>query len=767
MRSGRMIGLPGARGWLGGWTHGWLGGRLRGWPSGRSGGKVAAAVALAVGRVLWGSQVMAADSLVTEAVTGDSSPASSPTGSPLTANSPLGGSLSEIVVTATRYAQDRLRLPMSVDRVDADAIRQGQSQVNLSESLVAVPGVSAQTRQNYAQDLQISSRGFGARSAFGVRGVRLYSDGIPGTMPDGQGQFSQFDLGSAGHIEVLRGPFSALYGNSSGGVIAVFTQDAPRGWSAGGTLEYGSLNTQREALLGGYGGERVNWIVDVSHFQLDGYRDHSGAQRNLLNSRLRLKLDDVSSLTVVANAVETPFVNDPLGLTSAQLATDPRQAGTSALAFNTRKSLEQEQLGLNYERGFGANDDLSVMLYGGRRETAQFQAIPLSTQALATSPGGMVSLARNYSGADAHLTDHREFWSTRLATTAGVSYDALDENRAGYSNYIGAEQGVQGALRRRETNLLHDLDQYLQAQWDITPKLSATAGVRNTVVDISSHALLTTPGALPLTGTQYTATNPVAGLSYALLDELSVYASFGKGFETPTLNELGYRSTNGSLPGMNFALQPARSKDYEVGAKVRHDGLSADAALFYISTSNELGVLQSSGGRTVYQNIGDTERRGAELGVTAELLPDLTLRLAYTYLKAEVAEGYQGCSGTPCASAYIAEGSALPAIARNQGYAGLTWRHPASGVVLGAETIVRSRMYADDRNSAYAGGYWTENLRAGLEQDSPGWHTSEFVRVENAFNKRYVGSVIVNDANGRFFEPEPGFGVYLMFEAKY
>ncbi len=182
-----------------------------------------------------------------------------------------------------------------------------------------MPGVSVQSRQNYAQDLQISSRGFGARSSFGVRGVRLYSDGIPGTMPDGQGQFSQFDLGSADHIEVLRGPFSALYGNSSGGVIAVFTEDAPPGFELGSTLEYGSLNTQRYAALVGGDSGPVNYLLDVSHFQTDGYRRHSEAQRNLLNSKVRVKLDDVSQLTFIANAIETPFVQDPLGLTSAQL----------------------------------------------------------------------------------------------------------------------------------------------------------------------------------------------------------------------------------------------------------------------------------------------------------------------------------------------------------------------------------------------------------------------------------------------------------------
>ncbi len=356
-----------------------------------------------------------------------------------------------VVVTATRIPQESLTLPMSVTRIDSATIHDGQSQVNLSEFLDTVPGVSVQSRQNYAQDLQISSRGFGARSSFGVRGVRLYSDGIPGTMPDGQGQFSQFDLGSADHIEVLRGPFSALYGNSSGGVIAVFTEDAPPGFELGSTVEYGSLDTQRYAALVGGDTGQVNYLLDISHFQTDGYREHSDAQRNLLNSKVRVKLDEVSQLTFIANAIETPFMQDPLGLTAAQVSMNRMQAGTGADMFNTRKSLSQEQAGVTYERQFGANDSLVAMVYSGHRQTTQFQSIPLATEAAPTSPGGVINLAHNYAGTDVHFADRRDFLGTTLTTTAGVSYDGLDEHRQGYLNYIGTDLGVEGALRRDET----------------------------------------------------------------------------------------------------------------------------------------------------------------------------------------------------------------------------------------------------------------------------------------------------------------------------
>ena len=411
-----------------------------------------------------------------------------------------------------------------------------------------MPGVSAQSRQNYAQDLQLSVRGFGARSSFGVRGVRLYSDGIPGTMPDGQGQFSQFDLGSADHIEVLRGPFSALYGNSSGGVIAIFTEDAKPGYSAGVQADYGTFDTQRYALKTTGDSGLVNYVVDASHFQTDGYRVHSDAERNLFNAKASGNLSDTSKLTVVANAVQTPFVQDPLGLTRAQLAADPTQAGVNAIAYNARKSLAQEQLGLVYDNRLSAADDVVASLYTGHRATTQFQAIPQATQQAAPLyPGGVIDLDRAYWGADLHIADQRTLGGTPLLLVAGVNYDDLAEARKGYRNYVGSQLGVLGALRRDEANHVYDFDQYLQAQWDPAEKWRVIAGVRNSLVEVSSH------GHLPVldgadSSVRYSAVNPVGGVTYRVNSAVNVYGSYGKGFETPTLNDLAYRSVDGSLP---------------------------------------------------------------------------------------------------------------------------------------------------------------------------------------------------------------------------
>jgi iron complex outermembrane receptor protein len=682
-----------------------------------------------------------------------------------------------IVVTATRMPEDSRDLPVSVDRIDSGTIRAGQLQVNLSESLMTVPGVSAQSRQNYAQDLQLSVRGFGARSSFGVRGVRLYSDGIPGTMPDGQGQFSQFDLSGADHIEVLRGPFSALYGNSSGGVIAIFTQDAKPGYSGGVQADYGSFNTQRYAIKTTGANGLVNYVVDASHFQTDGYRVHSEAERNLFNGKASVNLTDASKLTLVGNAVQTPFVQDPLGLTRAQLAANPTQAGVNAIAYNTRKSLAQEQLGVVSNNKLSDADEFVASLYTGHRATTQFQAIPQATQQAAPLyPGGVIDLDRAYWGADLHITDQRTVGGTPLSLVAGTNYDDLAEARKGYLNFVGSQLGVLGALRRNDANHVYDFDQYVQAQWDPSEKWRLLAGVRNSLVEVTSHGhLAVLDGAN--SSVRYSAVNPVGGITYRVNSAVNVYGSYGKGFETPTLNDLAYRSVDGSLPGLNLSLKPARSDIYEAGIKAGNEFLRANLAAFYIRTVDELAVLQNLSGRTVDQNIGETTRRGLELGMEAKWAAGFSAQMAYTYIKAVVEQPYFTCVAAPCNPltnpggpppanyALVAAGNFLPAVARNSLYVGVSWKYEPWGFSTTLETVGRSKIYADDRNSDAAAGYWSANWRAGFEQQTTHWRFSEFARLDNLANRAYVGSVIVNETNSRFFEPAPGRTAYLIFNA--
>ena len=329
------------------------------------------------------------------------------------------------MVTATRVAESSFDIPASINRVDQATIQTGQLQVNISESLITVPGVSAENRQNYAQDLQLSVRGFGARSSFGVRGVRLYSDGIPGTMPDGQGQFSQFDLGSAGRMEVLRGPFSALYGNSSGGVISIFTEDAKPGYFIDGSAQYGTFNTQRYALMTTGDDGTINYVVDAAHFQTDGYRFHSNAERNNFNSKLRINLSDAAKLDAGGQCGRNALRPGPPGTHGGAGRRQSESGGHRRRAYNTRKSLDQQQIGAMYENKLNsAGCALEHALHGPSRDHAISSDTPSDGGRQAAVSGRSDRLDRDFWGIDAHVTDQRTLgrrhcrrWRASITTT--------------------------------------------------------------------------------------------------------------------------------------------------------------------------------------------------------------------------------------------------------------------------------------------------------------------------------------------------------------
>nr|WP_082498204.1 TonB-dependent receptor [Pseudorhodoferax sp. Leaf267] len=654
--------------------------------------------------------------------------------------------LGAVVVTATRTEAQALDVPASVDRIEGEDMRRGRAQVNISEALGAVPGLQARDRQNYAQDVQVSVRGFGARATFGIRGVRLYVDGIPATLPDGQGQISHVDLASAERIEVLRGPFSALYGNSSGGVLQVFTEEgrgAPRltlGTAAGsdGLLRYGLKASGNS----GVNDSGVGYVLSASQFRTDGYREHSETRRTIANAKLTLRPHEDGKLTLVANRVVLPKAQDPLGLNRAQYEANPRGVDPAALNFNTRKNMDQTQAGLVYEHYFSEAHALQASLYGGQRGTTQYQAIPVGPQNSPTHPGGMIELDRDYAGADLRWTWRTQLASAPLTVVAGLTYDGLHEDRRGYQNFVGSQLGVQGALRRDERNRVTSFDQYLQAEWHPTQRWTLNAGLRHSRIDFDSRDRYIA-GANPDDSgeARYGATLPVLGASFAIAEGLRVYASAGKGFETPTLNELSYRP--GGQTGLNFGLQAARSKSFEFGLKSRSAGFGEwTAAVFRTNTEDEITTLTNSGGRTTFQNAGRTRRNGLELAWSQDFYKHLRTRVAYTALDARYGEG-------------VAAGARIPGLAKNSVFASAGWQ-PPQGWRGGVEWRALSRVYVNDANSDAAAGQGVASAYVGYATQLVGWQLEGFVRSDNLLDKRYAGSVIVNEGNARFFEPAPG-----------
>ena len=661
-----------------------------------------------------------------------------------------------VVITGTRVADPAFDVPASVDRIDAALIRDGRAQVNLSESVGGVPGLMARDRQNYAQDVQLSIRGFGARTTFGIRGVRLYVDGIPATLPDGQGQISHADLGSAERIEVLRGPFSALYGNSSGGVLQVFTEEGEGRPTLQLGAAAGSDELQRlSAKVTGRDGS-LGYVVHASRFQTDGYRDHSAAQRKLGNAKLTWRTGDAGKLTLVANSVAVPEAQDPLGLTRAQFEADPRGVDAAATDFNTRKNFNQTQLGATYEHRLDARHALSVVLYGGSRHTQQFQAIPTGPQANALHPGGVILLARDYHGTDARWTLRDTTAALPYTVVAGIAYDRLDEHRRGYQNFVGSTLGVEGELRRDEGNRITSVDPYLQATLQPAPAWRVDAGVRRSTIRVRSQDHYVAGANGDDSGaTKFSATTPVLAVMFKASDALHLYAAAGRGFETPTMNEMAYRS-DGSA-GLNFTLKPARSDNVELGAKLRHGPHAIDVALFDTRTKDEIVTQRNSGGRASFGNAGRTRRYGAELSWSARLGADWRAQAALTWLDARYRDSFMVCSGTPCTTPNltIPAGNRIPGLARGNAYAALNWA-PETGWRAGVEVRWLSSVPVNDTNSDAAERYAVVNASVGYLLRAGAWELSGFVRGDNLTGRRHAGSVIVNESNGRYFEPAPG-----------
>src|SRR5512139_3527574 len=503
--------------------------------------------------------------------------------------------LEATVVTATRTERATLDVPASVDVIDREEVRDAQWRVNLSETLARVPGVVALNRQNYAQDLQISIRGYGARSTFGVRGLRLYLDGIPATQPDGQGQVSHFPLNAVDRIEVLRGPFSALYGNSSGGVIAMTTRVGPTAPSVEVTSAAGGYGTWRLGVSAEGGSDLASFSLDGGRFSTEGYRDHSAATRDLVNFRFAAATP-LGQLRFSVNSLDMPESMDPLGLTRAQAASDPRQASPQALQFNTRKSAQQTQFGAELATDLGGGWRSNVSAWIGDREVTQFQSIPVAVQAPPAHPGGVIDFARDFSGIDARIQRYFD-WAT---VTAGVNVERLSEDRRGYENFIGSTLGVMGRVRRDEGNTVTSNDAYLQVEADLAARWKLTAGARASRVEFRSDDRYLANGN-DTGGVDMSSVNPVVGLVYRASPGTSYYASYGRGFETPTLNELAYRP-DGSA-GLNTALKPARSNNVEIGWKyMPSTSLSVTAALFGVRTEDDIVVLTNVGGRSSFGN---------------------------------------------------------------------------------------------------------------------------------------------------------------------
>ncbi|RZU02305.1 TonB-dependent receptor family protein [Rivibacter subsaxonicus] len=690
--------------------------------------------------------------------------------------------LEPVIVVGSGFEQRAFETPYSVSAVEREAIRAGGPMVNLSESMARVPGLIVANRSNYAQDLQINSRGFGARATFGVRGLRLYTDGIPATMPDGQGQVSHFDLAGAQRVEVLRGPFSALYGNSSGGVIALVSApvDSRYGEVAldGGSFGLRQARLTAQAPFGDTPGRGLDLRLGASYFEIDGFRPHSSAERTLANLRAGWT-GDADTVVVSLNYLDQP-ADDPLGLSREQFDADPYQTTSQAFTFDTRKQAQQEQLGAQWRHRFdnlGPLAESALTAYGGRRSVTQWQAIPVLTQNnpnpppfTTRHPGGVIDFDRSYAGVDGRLVLRWALEDERSAKLViGATAERSSEDRRGYENFIGdplapSAIGVTGRLRRDETNSTRSIDGYAQGEIEFVRNWVATLGVRSGTIRFKAEDRY-------IVGTngddsgerEFSYTNPVAALQWRAAPGLNLYLSAGRGFESPTFNELAYRPDGQA--GFNADLQAQTSRQLELGAKWRNEslGLSLDAALFEARTDDEIGVATNAGGRSSFRNVGRTTRRGVEIGGAWAITREWRTAIALTWLEARYDDGFMTCLAAPCLvpNVPVAAGNRIAGTTPRVGYAEVAWR-PLADTELAAEWRGQGATPVNDLNRDFAHGFATVALRASQGFDlGAGGRIEALARIDNLFDRVYAGSVIVNEANSRFFEPGAPRNYYL------
>ncbi len=617
--------------------------------------------------------------------------------------------LEPVVVSATRSETRVFDAPAAINAVGADVITVAGPQVNLSEALTRIPGIAALNRNNYAQDLQVSIRGFGSRSTFGIRGIRVIVDGIPATMPDGQGQASSISLSSAERIEVLRGPLALLYGNAAGGVLQVFTKSGAPEPTLWANYTAGSFGMYRGDVGFATTSGPHAFTIDASYFHTDGYRDHSAATRELVNAKWAWQLASSTRLVTTVNLFDQPEALDPLGLTRAQWEQNPKQTQPIAIQNDTSKEVRQNQIGTVLEHQFDPDTVLSGRVYYGVRHLDNALGIPLAAQTPPTSAGGIVSFDRDYDGVGLQLS-HRFALGPQASARllGGLTYDRMHDDRQGYIN----NNGERGALKRDEDDYVYNTDALLQGTVDVGDAWSGIAGVRATRVHFRTDDHFIAPGNPDDSGTiDYRGTNPVIGATWHAAPTVNVYANAGRGFETPTFTELTYRN---NASGLNTDLKASHSKHYELGAKWRGTNQSLDLAVYHIDTDDELIVDQNTGGRSTFRNAGRTTRKGVELSHSAQWTPEWSTQVTFTLLNARFDESF--LSGAGSAAQPVAAGNRLPGTPDRSGYAEIAYAPRwAPGLYGAAEYIYAGKLFVDDINSDFAAHANIYNLRAGYK----------------------------------------------------
>ncbi|RYY74986.1 MAG: TonB-dependent receptor [Gammaproteobacteria bacterium] len=606
---------------------------------------------------------------------------------------------------------------------------------DVAELLQGINGLQTDSRSNYAQDTRITLRGFGARSAFGVRGLELLIDGIPLSMPDGQGQFSGAVLDGVSQINVLTGPVAALYGNGAGGVINLRSTAPEKNYLSADTM-YGEDSLARHHVLAEFNDAQLAVRVQASKFTADGNRPHAEAERKQFGTQVYYSLDNGVQAQYRFDKEDSPLLQDPLGLSAAQWQVDPYQINNSAEFFNTRKTIAHQQhaFSLRQEQG---DQRWQVALWQGDRHIQQFLA--LKGDAFSSS-GGVVDLNRHFRGGIGNYTWDFDLQGQPLSFTLGGEWSSMNDNRKGFVN----EGGVQGDLRRDELGEADNRDGYFLLQWQATDDWHFLVGARASHLQLSvaDYFIVPSKNADDSGEKTFNRSTGTMATNYKINDNFSLRAALGDGFETPTLTEMAYTNND---KGFNNTLDAATNRQQEIGLDFKHERINAALTAFSIKTRDELMVDQSNNGRTTYLNAAKTERKGLELNSSLEINKAMDARIALNYIDATYTQG-QFASFE------------LPGVAKRNHYAQINWSPFSNDLLqIGVSVIHRSEIATSDTNEIKAPSYTTADLSvSGSFQWIDESKTQWWIKSANIPDKNYVGSVIVNQTNGRAFESASG-----------
>jgi iron complex outermembrane recepter protein len=637
--------------------------------------------------------------------------------------------LQAITVLSSRFMAKDIQTPMAISVIDQSRLQIGQSKMSLFESLGAVSGVFAMNSENFAQDLRISIRGFGARAAFGMRGIKVIMDGIPESIPDGTAKVGNLDVGTMERMEIIKGPSSGLYGNASGGVISIFTEN-PTNLFAESQTQIGDFGLRRYQFKTGQTVNKLTYFVSASRLTSTGFRNHSAIERNFFNGKFIYNFSENTKLTFLVNHIDSPRAEDAGGLTQADIDKNRKQARQQNLDFDASETFKQSRVALIFDQKINEKHAINARVFYLNRDFNSKQPLEAS---------GQISFQRTFAGGGFNY----QFTTNKYRLKTGLDLENQQDNRQRYDN----RRGERSTLRLDQTENFNNIGAFLLQELNILPQLKLSLNTRFDDIELKISDNFLSDGNQSATQS-FQRFSPMLGLSYSPTNSYSIYTNFSTNFETPSLNELSNNPSG--TGGFNPDLNPQKSRNYELGYKgILGKKFRVDASLFYIEVEDEIVPFQLAGqvGRTYFRNAGLSERKGLELGLTYKVLNGLTTFFNYTYSDFQY-KSYQTTAGR-------FDGNTLPGIPKHNIYGEVRY-FPKVGLYAIAQIRSINKIYADDANTVENKGYVTVNLRAGYQYKIGNFQFEPFVGVNNLLNEIYNANVQINATANRYFEPAQG-----------